>query len=263
MCTLSHKAVRNNCSFNCLSPKLIVTQKNWSQREKFLKCLRKSIEKLNPQYPYYPGAGDRFNSFRQQYEQSEVIGDAKTDEIAYLFIPNIEPKTGEKAFIEEAWAPVLAETYLDVSTDQFLDNAVQFVNEQVWGNLSCTLFINSSDESRYNDAYNRAIKNLRYGTIGVNIWSALGYCMGTPWGAYPGNTLRDVQSGIGFVHNPYLLDNIEKSVFRAPLPLLLDTKLPWFAGSKNSEQFWKTLYSYEQGGGITSVTSLLWNAFIN
>jgi len=87
--------------------------------------------------------------------------------------------------------------------------------------------------------------------------------MATPWGAYPGNTIKDVQSGIGFVHNPFYLDNIEKSIYKAPLPLMLETKLPWFADSKNSEHFWKTIAGYELNGGVGSITSLIWNAFRN
>jgi len=130
-------------------------------------------------------------------------------------------------------------------------------------NLSCTLFINSSDESSHQEAYKRAIKNLRYGTVCINIWSGLAYSMGTPWGAYPGNSIRDAQSGIGYVHNPFMIDNVEKSVYKAPLPLMLETKLPWFATSKNSEDFWKTIVSYELNTGVSSITSLLWNAFRN
>jgi len=260
-------ATASNCSFNCVAPKLIVTQKSWPQREKFLNELRKQFKKIETQYPYYPGAKERFESFRDAYPQSEIYGGVVlkpgNDEIGYLFIPDIEPVTGQKAFTTEAWSPVLCETCLDVPTDQFLDTAVKFVNEEVWGDLSCTLFISSSDESRHNEAYKRALKNLRYGTVSVNIWSAIAYTMGTPWGAHPGNTIRDVQSGIGYVQNPLMLDNAEKSIYKAPLPLMLDTKLPWFAGSKNSEQFFKNLSSYELNTGIGSVTSLLWNAFLN
>jgi len=256
-------ATANNCSFNCVSPKILITSKNWPQREKFLKYLRAQLKLAQIHYPYYPGAKDRFNSFREKYNQAEVCGEANGDCLPFLLIPNVDPNPGEKAFVDEAWAPVLCETALDATKDEFLDRAVQFANENVWGNLSCTLFINSSDESSHSDAYKRALKNLKYGTVSVNIWSALGYTMGSPWGAYPGNELRDIQSGLGFVHNPLMLDNVEKTVFKAPLPLTLETKLPWFASSKNSEHFWKTLSGYEFNTGLASVTSLLWNAFKN
>ena len=52
----------------------------------------------------------------------------------------------------------------------------------------------------------RAIAALRYGTIAINAWTGVGYL--TPratWGAFPGHTLDDIQSGIGVVHNALLL----------------------------------------------------------
>ncbi|KPV52309.1 hypothetical protein SE17_16255, partial [Kouleothrix aurantiaca] len=36
------------------------------------------------------------------------------------------------------------------------------------------------------------------------------------WGAFPGHTYTDVQSGIGVVHNTFLLDSTEKNVSRGP-----------------------------------------------
>ncbi|MEU2237597.1 aldehyde dehydrogenase, partial [Streptomyces vietnamensis] len=58
------------------------------------------------------------------------------------------------------------------------------------------------------------------------------------WGAYPGHTLDDVQSGIGIVHNALLLDHTERTVVTGPFRpaprsvLLGDTtispKPPWF-----------------------------------
>jgi hypothetical protein len=51
----------------------------------------------------------------------------------------------------------------------------------------------------------------------LNHWSALPYGTVTmPWGAYPGHTNQDIQSGRGVVHNTYLLEDVEKSVLRGP-----------------------------------------------
>jgi parallel beta-helix repeat protein len=53
-----------------------------------------------------------------------------------------------------------------------------------------------------------------------------------PWGAYPGSNLLDVKSGIGFVHNSYLLDRVEKSVLEGPL---VNFPPPvWFPDHKNA-----------------------------
>ncbi|MFI6287605.1 hypothetical protein ACIBCM_23145 [Streptomyces sp. NPDC051018] len=53
--------------------------------------------------------------------------------------------------------------------------------------------------------------------MGVNCWPAMGFLLGyTPWGAYPGHTRQAVGSGTGFVHNAFMLGEIEKTVLRAP-----------------------------------------------
>jgi len=253
-----------NCSFNCIAPKLIVTQKDWPQREKFQKYLKKALNSTPIQFPYYPGADVRHQSFKDTYPQAVAVGsEVPEGYLPYLFVPNVEPTPGQKAFTFEAWAPVLCETGLDVSAAEFIDTAVDFVNNHVWGNLSCSLYITPNSEKKYEAAFQRAINNLRYGTVSINIWTAIAYSMGTPWGAYPGNTLRDIQSGIGYVHNPFMLDNVEKSVYRAPFQLLLNTKLPWFAGSKNAEQFWKNVTDFEENSGAGATTALMWNAFWN
>ena len=36
------------------------------------------------------------------------------------------------------------------------------------------------------------------------------------WGAYPGHTRQDIQSGSGVVHNALMLENTQKSVVRGP-----------------------------------------------
>ena len=49
-------------------------------------------------------------------------------------------------------------------------------------------------------AVERAVADLRYGSIGVNLWHGLSFAMGsTTWGAYPGHPRTDIQSGTGVV----------------------------------------------------------------
>jgi aldehyde dehydrogenase (NAD(P)+) len=69
-------------------------------------------------------------------------------------------------------------------------------------------------------AVEAAISRLRYGTVAVNAWSGLSFAFGSPpWGAYPGATSADIQSGTGFVHNTAMLEGVEKVVLRHPVTL--------------------------------------------
>ena len=40
----------------------------------------------------------------------------------------------------------------------------------------------------------------------------------TPWGAYPGNSRRDIGSGVGTVHNPLMFGRVEKTVVPLAVP---------------------------------------------
>ena len=66
-------------------------------------------------------------------------------------------------------------------------------------------------------ALERAIADLHYGTICINQYSGFVYSlMTTPWGSFPGQEAWDIQSGSGFVNNPFMLRQPQKSVFTAP-----------------------------------------------
>ena len=90
-----------------------------------------------------------------------------------------------------------------------------------------------------------AIEALRYGSIGVNVWSAYVFLASRgAWGAFPGNTPADIQSGTGVVHNSLLFDRPQKNVVRAPfrpfprsarhLHATFAVKPPWFVTNRTA-----------------------------
>lgn len=114
--------------------------------------------------------------------------------------------------MNEAWSPVLTIATLPASpaaatgaaaTAPFLRAAAQFCNERLWGTLSCTVFahpLDVSEESGNRGSFEEFLGELRYGSIGVNALSALSFSFNKlSWGAHPGHTLHDIQSGIGQV----------------------------------------------------------------
>ena len=67
--------------------------------------------------------------------------------------------------------------------------------------------------------------------------------MTPPWGGHPGSTLDDPQSGVGWVHNTFLLDGIEKTITEGPLTA--SPKPVWFPTHKNPEPIsWKLVDFY-------------------
>jgi hypothetical protein len=87
------------------------------------------------------------------------------------------------------------------------------------GTLAATILIHprSLKDPATAAALDRALAGLRYGAVAVNTWAATAYGLGSlPWGAYPGHPLHDIHSGRRWVRNTFLLEDVEKSVLRAP-----------------------------------------------
>jgi len=78
----------------------------------------------------------------------------------------------------------------------------------------------------------------------VNVWPGVVYALVSPtWGAFPGHTPEDIQSGVGVVHNAYLFDHPEKTVVKGPFRLGVTP--PWFADHKNLLALGKKLVAFE------------------
>lgn len=234
--------VAHNASFNCAAAKVVITAKGWAQRDAFLAKLQHELAQTPARNAYYPGAQERYRAFVEQYPQAIAQGTSANAlaqgkglqvTLPWTLIPNVPACKGEYALTQEAFCGVLAEVSLEAAdAGEFLTQAVTFVNEQVWGNLSCTMLIDSQTQQQWGTELESAIAQLRYGAIGINVWSAVIFSLSVfPWGAFPGNPLNDITSGQGVVHNAYLFEQPQKAVLRAPFRIL---PLPiWFARHQN------------------------------
>ena len=233
--------VVHNASFNCAAAKVMVTAKGWAQRDEFLAQLQQELAQTPVRKAYYPGAKERYQAFLAQYPQAIALADVTTlepahesqDTLPWTLIPDVTAQAGEYGLTQEAFCGVLVEVSLEASdTGTFLTQAVDFVNEQVWGNLSCTVLVDAQTQRQWDTEVEAAIAGLRYGAIGVNVWSAVVFSLSVfPWGAFPGNRLNNITSGQGMVHNAYLFEQPQKAVLRAPFRIL---PLPiWFARHQN------------------------------
>ncbi|MEM7231249.1 MAG: aldehyde dehydrogenase [Planctomycetota bacterium] len=242
--------VANNSSFNCNSAKLLITHSGWKQREEFLSTLRSVFQTLPTRFAYYPGADQKYSRFVDAHPNSEVVGQAGDGELPWTLATSLDSSEDDPAFREEAWSPVLAETALDANDpSEFLARAANFANERVWGTLSCGLLIDPKTSRAHSTAFESALASLRYGTVVVNHWPALGYGLGvTPWGAFPGHTAEDIQSGVGFVHNTLMLESTERTVVRGPF--VVRPKPPWFSTKRRNRELAEILTQFERKPGL-------------
>jgi hypothetical protein len=176
------------------------------------------MESMPPRWAYYPGAAERYASFQKAYPRARVLGGTGEGIVPWTLIPDVPARKGEYAFEHEAFCGVLAETTIEAAdAATYLQRAVPFVNDALWGTLSAVLLVDPATEHALGGKLNEALADLRYGNIGVNVWTGANFALGvTSWGAYPGHTMEDIGSGQGIVHNTFLFDHPEKSVIRGP-----------------------------------------------
>ncbi|MBI4164883.1 MAG: aldehyde dehydrogenase family protein, partial [Acidobacteria bacterium] len=222
--------VANNCGFNCLSGRVLVMPKKWRETPALLDAIRAKLAALPQRAAYYPGAEARYCQILAAHPEAQPAGPRRDGAIPYTLIPGIDPRDKEDpCFAAECFMPVLAQTTLPGSSAaEYLRNAVEFCNATLWGTLCANLIIHPRAAREIGRELEDAIADLRYGTVAVNQWVAMGYAWGsTSWGAYPGSEPSDIQSGTGAVHNTFLFDKPEKSVVYGPFRMW--PKPPWFA----------------------------------
>lgn len=252
--------VAHNASFNCAAAKVVVLAQGWPQRAQFLTQLQQELAATPPRKAYYPGAQERYQAFLDRYPQAKPLGSRTEDIVPWTLIPNVPARAGEYALTQEAFCGVLAEVSLDATdAGEFLRQAVPFVNEQVWGNLSCAVLIDPKTQKRYETELETAIAQLRYGAITLNVWSVLVYALPSlTWGAYPGNPPIDIQSGHGIVHNTYGFDYPQKSVLRAPFRI---APLPsWFPRHRNLLKLAQGFLEFQAKPSYHKLPGLIWGA---
>jgi hypothetical protein len=106
-------------------------------------------------------------------------------------------------------------------------------------------------------ALEKATTQLRYGTIGINCFAGYAYLfMLTPWGAYPGNALSDIQSGTGHVNNVMMLRRPNKVVYRG----LFRKFDPLTVVSTCAHQFGRQLAHFQAHPTFSKLPKIFWTA---
>ena len=237
--------IAHNSSFNCNAAKVLLLPKRWSQRDAFAQKLREVLAHTEPRKAYYPGSQDRYAAFREKYPQCIPLTEGGEEVVPWTVIPDVQAEKGEYALTQEAFCGIVAEVDIDAGeADEYLEKAVAFANDCIWGTLSCMMLVHPKTQKAHPDAVDSAISALKYGGIGINVWAGVIYGLGcTSWGAYPGHDTKEIVSGIGTVHNTYLVDHPEKAVLRAPFRI--NPKPVWFPDHSNLPVVGRRMLGFE------------------
>ena len=263
----------HNSGFNCIACQMLVMPESWPQAEQFLDTLNQTMTDAPKRGLYYPGAGDRIDEFRKEYPEYRNLSssDDPADRVVVPF-----SRTNKNAYAEEVevFAPLMSIT--SVSGDDaetYLRNAIAYCNEHLHGTLGANIVIHPRTKRALAEKWDSIIAELQYGCIAVNGWTALGFLtVQTPWGAFPGHTLEDVQSGIGFVHNTYMFERPQRTIIEAPFwpfprNLLhgswsLLPRPPWFVTNKKADVLGRLLTRFQHNPGFGKIPRIFINALL-
>ena len=253
----------NNAGFNCNAARVIIQHREWDQRQDLLDAMRRHLKKQPTRQAYYPGAEDRHRAFLEAHPEAERFGVGDGGRLPWALIADVDPKAEDEiCFQTEAFCGVCSETALSASSvAEYVAQAVEMANEHLWGTLNVTLVVHpkSLADPQVKAAVEQAIADLRYGTVSINSWAAIGYgLVVTPWGAYPGHDIYDIQSGSGVVHNTLMFDKVQKTVVRTPFRIR--PKPVWFQSHGTTDRMASKLTRFEGGPSAFKLPGIFWEA---
>jgi acyl-CoA reductase-like NAD-dependent aldehyde dehydrogenase len=258
----------HNGGYNCIAGQIVVLSKDWKQKDAFLRALRSALDRTPGRKAWYPGSDDRLEAAAAAYPKAERFGVGGTRLLVDIHADE-DPSTIESI---ECFAPVLGVVELAGTGAAFLASAVDTVNRDFLGTLGANVLVDPKTRKQLGSAFRESIAALRYGTIAINAWTGVGYLTAAaPWGAFPGHTLDNVQSGIGTVHNALLIDSPERSVVTGPFrpfprsfaggEFALFPKPPWFVTSRSAQVTGRRLVGFASKPGWLRMPAVFAAAF--
>jgi acyl-CoA reductase-like NAD-dependent aldehyde dehydrogenase len=253
----------HNGGHNCIAGQALILSADWPQRDAFLAALREVLDELPERASWYPGTERKVELAEGCYPNAEHHHN--------VLLIDVTPDSPQDLFTTEYFGPVLGHTAIAGTGIDFIRNAVQFANDRLDGTLGANLLIEPRQKAALGVAFDEAIAALRYGTIAINAWTAFGFlAAGAPWGAFPGHTLQDIGSGIGIVHNAFLLDHVERTVITGPFrpsprsllhgELAISPKPPWFITARSGAETGRRLTRWGSGRSWAGLSSVVLSA---
>jgi len=279
----------HNGGYNCIAGQVLLISAAWPQKRAFLDAVEEALASAPARPAWYPGSDERVRSARLAYPTARTIPggrllvEAKSAVSAGasrkpaptggldLAKPGASAAHGNM-LTTEYFAPVLGVVELAGSGQAFFNAAVETVNRDFLGTLGANILGMPSTIRRLGAGFEQAVAHLRYGTIAINAWTGVGFLSAAaPWGAFPGHTLSDVQSGIGVVHNALLLDDVERTVVRGPFrpfphsivhgEWALLPKPPWFVSARSGALTARLLTEFAARPSVRKLPGILAAAF--
>lgn len=260
----------HNSGFNCIACQTLILPQGWDKAEALMAAVADVMTRFGQREAYYPGAASRAKEFA---EHGGTAAFARGAAAPPCLVADFG--TGDATWLarNEIFAPAFAIKRLPAAdAEAYLRVAIAWANETLHGTLGANILIHPHTLRAIGAArFDELLAELRYGTIAVNAWTALGFVLpACPWGGYPGATLTNVQAGIGTVHNSFLLEGTTKTIVRAPWrpfphsvlagEFTLLPRPPWFITNRRQHVLGRLLTKFANRPGCTKLPGIFLNA---
>lgn len=262
----------HNSGFNCVACQVLVMPRDWEQKSAFLGALERTLINAESRALYYPGARDRLAAFIKNNPLTRTLRRRGGEDV---LLASLDATSPDAAKATEVFAPALNVTEISgTDAEKYLITAIAFANEQLYGTLGANIVIHPSTIAAIGRTrLDEILLTLHYGTIAINAWTGLGFLSApATWGAFPGHTLADVQSGIGVVHNAFLFDKPERTVVEAPfrpfprnllsLSFTLLPRPPWFVTNRKGHILGRLLVAFQYRPSFLKIPRIFLNALL-
>ena len=199
----------------CARPQLLVTCKQWPQRQAFLEEVERAIQSTTfGVASYYPGRKETVANFKKECLDAKVIRPESSGGSSEQVLLSTDQKEDSFGVQTEAFAQVFVEVALDTAldADEFLAEATIFCNNKVQGTLCANILIDGKTRRKHKDALDQAVTNLKFGTVGVNLNAINAFT--SPylyWGGHDDDE-QGLVSGLGSFGNLFGYKNTVKSI---------------------------------------------------
>ena len=261
----------HNSGFNCVAAQTLILSRPWKKSQALMNALKKELS-ASTRPAYYPGAVERLNDFAEAAETTTSVERAGAPA---CILAHVDAEAETPLNQMEVFAPGLAVVNLDdQDPETFLEAAIAFANEKLFGTLGANVLIHPSTINKIGrQRFETLIGDLKYGGVSINCWTGLNFLVPQcSWGAFPGHSLEDVQSGVGVVHNSYMFEDVERCVVEAPFRpfprgvlsgrFSLLPRPPWFITNKRGAKLGELLTKFQYKPSLAKIPRILWNALL-
>ena len=249
----------NNNGFNCIAAQVVVLPDGWGQTDTLIKFVKHYMSKAKERKAYYPESIERLEKLEKDkgYERVNALS---------CVTPHLtrEIKAYSKFEIDEVWSSTIYFKKIEyTSIEDFANKAIDYCNNELWGNLGVSVIIKDHDRKFNKHITNLYTEKLNYGTVAVNEWAAIGYIIPQlPWGGFPGNRDNDIQSGQSVVHNSMLFESPLKGVVNTKFRISRLIDPPWFVTNKKARRLFKNLTYYQINNSNINFLKLIFAALV-